>query len=200
MRLLRHTLLLALLHLVASTLAIPTTTQASSPLAPRSQFCANAPLTIAGTPYDRRRALPPALPRGNPALITWCAPNSQTYIVIRLGALVAGTAVQTLLAFALADVGLAVNNGRTPSSSGTAGLIPHGSYSASVGYVQTGGSVELTVWNANNHQITWGVLSAAVEAMEAFMIQYGFGEATFSIYDGANEVGEGDVKTRVGQG
>lgn len=49
----------------------------------------------------------------------------------------------------------------------------------------------LRVWHANNHQTTWGVLGAAIEAIADFMTQYGFAGATFYIYDGGNEVGEG---------
>lgn len=51
--------------------------------------------------------------------------------------------------------------------------------------------LSLRVWHANNHQTTWGVLGAAIEAIADFMGQYGFGGASFFIYDGGNEVGEG---------
>lgn len=51
--------------------------------------------------------------------------------------------------------------------------------------------LSLRVWHSNNHQTTWGVLGAAIEAIADFMGLYGFAGASFSIYDGGNEVGEG---------
>lgn len=47
------------------------------------------------------------------------------------------------------------------------------------------------VKNQNNHQITWGVLGSAVEALTNFMVLYGFGPVLIRIYDGINEVGQG---------
>lgn len=52
------------------------------------------------------------------------------------------------------------------------------------------------VQNANNHQVTWGVMGAAVQAMLSFMLAYGFGQAGFRIYDGGVVVGNG-IMTRV---
>ena len=43
--------------------------------------------------------------------------------------------------------------------------------------------------NTGNHQLTWGVMGAAVEALTNFMVLYGFGPAVFLIYDGGNLVG-----------
>ena len=47
--------------------------------------------------------------------------------------------------------------------------------------------------NANNHQTTWGVLGAAIEAIAGCMDQNGFGGGSFNIFDGGNEVGEGII-------
>lgn len=51
----------------------------------------------------------------------------------------------------------------------------------------------LKAWNANNHQMTYGVLGAALDAVGDYMSFNGFRRATFAIYDGANQVGEGVV-------
>lgn len=49
--------------------------------------------------------------------------------------------------------------------------------------------------NANNHQQTWGILGAALNAVGNFMRQnhIGAGPAIFSIFDGKNLVGTGSI-------
>lgn len=57
------------------------------------------------------------------------------------------------------------------------------------------GGMEVKVQNSNNHQVTYGVLTAALEALNGYM-QSGrglAGEADFVVFDGANEVGRGVV-------
>ena len=49
----------------------------------------------------------------------------------------------------------------------------------------------LTAVNANNHQLTWGVLAAAIQALLTLMgAQHWWGAATSTVYDGDNAVGE----------
>lgn len=48
-------------------------------------------------------------------------------------------------------------------------------------------------WNTNNHQQTYGVLRAAIAALRSYMEAHGYGSATFTIFDGANEVGAGVI-------
>lgn len=48
--------------------------------------------------------------------------------------------------------------------------------------------------NRNNHQQTWGVLAAAVEALTQYMMTHStYGSVSFGIYDGRNQVGEGTL-------
>ena len=49
------------------------------------------------------------------------------------------------------------------------------------------------VKNANNHQVTWGVLGAAVEGLRDYMGEKGWAGVKFEVYDGRNMVGEGAV-------
>ena len=49
----------------------------------------------------------------------------------------------------------------------------------------------LLTWDSNNHQQTWGVLGAALEALEDYMRGAGYGQVLFTIVDGPNQVGEG---------
>ena len=49
----------------------------------------------------------------------------------------------------------------------------------------------LRTWNANNHQMTYGVLGAGLLALMQWMGNGGFAAARFEIWDGGNMVGEG---------
>ena len=52
----------------------------------------------------------------------------------------------------------------------------------------------LRIWNANNHQTTWGVMASAIFALADWMHTEGiFGGGTFNIYDGQNQVGTGTI-------
>ena len=53
--------------------------------------------------------------------------------------------------------------------------------------------VSFSTTNSNNHQQTYGVLGAAIEALKDYMSQNYFGKAKFWIFDGVNEVGAGTV-------
>lgn len=69
----------------------------------------------------------------------------------------------------------------------------------SSGYRRLGGdAITLSAYDANNHQLTWGVLGAALQAVRDFMSQSGnsFGMVYFAIFDGENQTGEG----RIGHG
>ena len=70
-------------------------------------------------------------------------------------------------------------------SSNADGPIPNGRFSTE-GY-----GVKWFVVNDNNHQVTWGVMGSAIEALTNFMVLYGFGPAIFAIWDGPNLVGRG---------
>ena len=70
------------------------------------------------------------------------------------------------------------------------GLVPAGMFQVSNG--ATG--MELLCVNAENHQITWGVLGAALNALEDFMNSNQiWSAATFGIFDGENQVGVGSL-------
>lgn len=51
--------------------------------------------------------------------------------------------------------------------------------------------VFLKVWNANNHQVTWGVMHASIAALVNYMSKHGWGLGWFNIYDGGVQVGYG---------
>lgn len=49
--------------------------------------------------------------------------------------------------------------------------------------------------NANNHQLTRGVVLSALLALRSWLIAYDvYGTAAFDIYDGANLVGAGTLR------
>lgn len=50
--------------------------------------------------------------------------------------------------------------------------------------------------NANNHQCTYGVMRAAVEALYDYMkTEHEYGTVNFDIWDGENQVGQGVVES-----
>ena len=54
-------------------------------------------------------------------------------------------------------------------------------------------AVQVQVQNANNHQITYGVLASALEALERWTAQNGCVLGAFVIRDGPNVVGTGSI-------
>lgn len=54
-------------------------------------------------------------------------------------------------------------------------------------------SALLSIWNANNHQTTWGVLRASILALADYLERHGYSEVLFNIYDGNNQVGAGQI-------
>lgn len=98
-----------------------------------------------------------------------------------IGIPLAGMAVENLLANAIARV---LNRMLQAGDS----VIDHGMFN------QIGANaVSLQVWNANNHQTTYGVLGAALSAVHQWMNQNGYVAMSFGIYDGNNLVGNGVV-------
>ena len=118
---------------------------------------------------------------GETAMV-WCAGNSRTYIVIKLAHMIAGESVPSTINIAH---GIISNYIRVAGD----GPIANGRYNM-VGL----GGVQVMAWNADNHQLTWGVLSAALAAVLDFMRVFGNGAATFNILDGAHMVGQGTVQ------
>lgn len=52
----------------------------------------------------------------------------------------------------------------------------------------------LSIRNANNHQMTWHLLSSAILAVVDYMYSKNkFGTVVFDIFDGGNQVGQGSI-------
>lgn len=113
--------------------------------------------------------------------ILWCAPNSQTYVILETIASTAGVAVRALLENAYSAITVRVDSiGDGPVSSGSFRIMGDE-------------DIELYTRNANNHQQTWGVLGAAISALQDYMNQNGYGQAAFYIFDGGIEVATGRI-------
>ena len=54
-------------------------------------------------------------------------------------------------------------------------------------------AMQVQVWNANNHQTTYGVCAAALRMLRAYMAAHGATMAEFVIKDGPNVVGWGRI-------
>lgn len=139
--------------------------------------------------------------RHNTKTILWCAPGSRTYIILEIVASTAGTAVQALLETAHTAIMTRIENiGDGPVSSGV---------------FRIGGDENIVLYtrNANNHQQTWGVIGAALGALQDYMNHngelpnwpvekgrfntnndlLGFGQAAFDVFDGENEIATGTI-------
>ncbi|KAA6410635.1 MAG: hypothetical protein FRX48_06058 [Lasallia pustulata] len=187
---------LAIAHLISVGSATPALRNVKSSLLPRSQFCANAPATIAGTTLDRRdssRSNLPVLPSladllGDNAYppIIWCARGTKTYILLTLVRPLNSGIVLSLLDDARSTIlgHIAIWGD---------GVVEDGFFN----WAGAGG-LKLRMVNSNNHQLTWGVVGAAIEALGEYMHQAvtGPGEGWFSILDGTNEVGTGTILSK----
>lgn len=189
-------LLVLLLHLALSTAATPL----PASLALRQDFCSNAPATRAGTwvphtpPPTRHLYLPtntptsPLPPRRADSTTLWCTPGSSTSVRIRrltpiVHPLAPNLAISGMLATAYAIVTMHahMHDGVIPAAQAVGGVWQ---WNVHLG-------LALQTWNANNHQMTWGVLGAALLALQQYMEAIGYGTVTFDVMDGANWVGSG---------
>ena len=124
-----------------------------------------------------------------PQNVLWCAAGTQTYILISIADMVApeesmaGTLERILdgASAAVYDHIVAVGDGN----------ILGGNFQWPLGELSVSQLLFLRVWNANNHQITWGVLHASIVAIASFMRTHGWGVGHFNIYDGGIQVGYG---------
>lgn len=89
-------------------------------------------------------------------------------------------------AFSFTDAQPAEEGGATAHSTG------EGASTSAAGAGEAQTPFELHAWNENNHQMSWGVLGAAIQAVQDCMLNIEeWGTATFSIWDGETEVGFG---------
>lgn len=93
--------------------------------------------------------------------IRWSAPGSQTYIILEIVASTAGSAVKAVLETAHTAIASRIEN------------IGDGPVASGVFHVGGAENTELYMRNANNHQQTWGVLGAAIGALQDYMNQNG---------------------------
>lgn len=115
----------------------------------------------------------------------WCCPFTSTYIIVQ--AFVPNLVPHALDPLVIYTLTKAWAQVRDHISAHGDGVIPGGvfEFAAELGFEWYSG-------NTNNHQQTWGVVKAALSALLGFMAEYGeYGTATFAIFDGLNQVGQG---------
>ena len=118
--------------------------------------------------------------------VVWCARGGQTYVIVTMMNIFGGTAATSPVS-ALLTAGLNIIMYEMEQSQD--GPISGGSFTR----FSTASGLALQAWNANNHQVTYGVLGAALSALADYMNLGGWGSCTFSIWDGGNQVGLGQV-------
>lgn len=113
----------------------------------------------------------------------WCAPGSSTYVIIRWTGPIAAGAVTHLLDWASTSV---ANHMHIAGD----GLVQSGTFRIVID------GVELWMRNANNHQQTWGVVSAAIAALVGFQTRGPLGPRAidFQVYDGVHQVAIGYMR------
>ena len=111
----------------------------------------------------------------------WCAPNTKTYVILRV---TKGVATD-IMTGGIAQVYQTVT--RRIALQGD-GMIGGDGFGAKA---NTG--LTFRVSNANDHQITWGVFASALVALADYMTQSGSAAVAFLVYDGPNEVGQGSI-------
>ena len=120
--------------------------------------------------------------RTYPPSIIWCSQVSRTFVDIAVSNTIAQDIVLSLLHSAADSI-------LSHISIYGDSLIPNGAFQ----WLGENG-ISVTTINTNNHQQTWGVLCAAIIAMEDFVHTLGDGvECVFTICDGVNEVGKGTI-------
>lgn len=112
--------------------------------------------------------------------MTWCDRHSATYIIVSIAYSLPGGGLGSLLeAVSMACVGHVQQSADGPIPTGELSyLIP-----------QRGATVAMHAWSTNNHQLTYGVLGAAIRTLKEYFDSTEWGAATMQIWDGVNEVG-----------
>ena len=198
-----------LLATLVSPTPIPPASLTSSSVSPLDPPSPNTPQTLRLTqvsplshrpisfPPTPRSISPPPLRRAGleSDYVIWQVPHSSTHLNIRITT----SSVATLLLPVLSD---AYNSVFAHLLTNGDGLVAAGTWSFAQRNV--GGSaynVGVSLMNANNHQLTWGVLGAAIWGLGGFMrTRRMFGAAVFEVWDGTNQVGRGALSVWTGGG
>lgn len=130
---------------------------------------------------NHRGLIPADLELRTSKSVLWCASGSPTYVLLTPAVAIAGDAIENILD---AATGHLINLVEALGDKAVRGGVFNW---------PTNNGLVLKAWNANNHQLTYGVLGAALDAVGDYMSFNGFCHATFAVYDGVNQVGEGVV-------
>ena len=158
------------------------------PLPPSQHTTASLPalLTSDRSSFDRRISDSPYVGfRSATDIVRWDARNSHVYLILTQSGAIQSHEVAAVLASAWDKV-------NTHLATIGDGLLPGE-------FFEQFQAVALRVWNANNHQTTWGVLNVAILALEDFLnVKRGLGAVVFKIFDGNNWVGQGQIYYSIG--
>ncbi|KAA6413970.1 MAG: hypothetical protein FRX48_02332 [Lasallia pustulata] len=175
--------LLVLAYATAFAWALPLTIDTSS-LVPKAQLLTNAPPTESESLLDRHNALAPRIP----AIDVVFAAGTETKVLIKAGWIALNVQeIVNLLRYTIREV--------------KQQIVQHGDRVIPATDLVTLGSamvvqgVHMTLSNADNHQLTYGVVqSAAVAMVQYFTVRGGYQTVDFSIIDGKNRVGSGMIQ------
>lgn len=134
--------------------------------------------------FTRRSVPVPSLRRQQKPII-WCARGTQTYIAITIISPFPGDVLAPVLYTSLSQIDINIRNN-----------LKELRFDRVIGQSMqyTVGGVGVETWDANDHRTTWGVLQAAVSALVNFVEYFGLNvNMIFDTYDGANQIGSGNV-------
>ena len=136
-------------------------------------------MTLPNSKFDRRTSSADSLHARAPRII-WCVERTETYIHLAIKAVRTAQVITSVMA---------------PVSDA---VLKHLYSKPGDGPIQQGffemhaGDMVFMALNAGNHQLTWGVLKAAIDGLnDYFTVTGDWGDAEFDIYDGDNQVGQG---------
>lgn len=113
--------------------------------------------------------------------VLWCCPHSETYVILTpTGNLTPGQVYLNLIS--------GHNALRRRVQTSGDGPVTGGQYTWGR---RDNTGVIFSAWNVNNHQLTYGVIGAAMNALLDYMDKNVYSGASFDIYDGQNQVGQG---------
>lgn len=118
--------------------------------------------------------------------VLWCARGTSTYVIIELIRNLQPNDILSVLANALFDI-------QDHIAQHGDGLLQHGIFMFNL-LAAENVDCHFYAANTNNHQLTWGVVGSAVQALSNYMLtESNAGVATFTIFDGGTEVGFGSI-------
>lgn len=147
---------------------------------------AHSSIFILAMPYDHKDPMPSHFPRVEVDHISYRVRTTAIILKLTISQVTfQGPITEMLLA--------AYDTVRNYQAQQDLGLVPGGEF------VQEGTGAVLRVWNADNHQLTWGVVGVVVTGLlDLISLRPHAPTVVFKIFDGVHQVGMGQLSVTTG--